>query len=198
MRRKGMSTSLFAIAASIAATASAPSCAQTADELSSPPASVQAKPAGQESSAGFLANAIPDAHFLEQTSRMAIGHSSNGKIREYAQQVAKAQTAAANSLTAWVNTSGPVVTTRSASPGSKARVSAARLLPAQANVLQRLSTLQGREFDALYISTQRDAFLQLTTIYQDYIEKGDDPGLHAIAVRELAEAMAALSRLDAL
>ncbi|WOJ89027.1 DUF4142 domain-containing protein [Methylocapsa polymorpha] len=194
MRGIFMSASLFAIAALIAA----PANAQTAGQANAPTDAAQASPAGQEPVAHFLASAIPNANFLAQTSRMAIGRSKNGKIRDFAQQIAKTQTAAANSLTAWVNTSGPVVTSRSTFSGSTARVSAPRLLQSQADLLQRLSILQGRDFDALYISSQKDALQQLANSYQGYIDNGGDPGLHAIAVRELENLMTALTRLDAL
>jgi len=186
------------MAALIATMASAPTNGQTAGQANAPPDSAQATPAGHESMAQFLANVIPNANFLAQTSRMSIGRSKNGKIRDFAQQIAKTQTAAANSLTAWVNTSGPVVTSRSTFSGSTARVSAPRLLQSQADLLQRLSILQGRDFDALYISSQRDALQQLTNIYQNYADSDGDPGLHAIAIRELANLKTALSRLDAL
>ncbi|WP_158811918.1 DUF4142 domain-containing protein [Beijerinckia sp. L45] len=58
-------------------------------------------------------------------------------------------------------------------------------LPASAADLDRLRGLQGREFDALYRSTQRDALMQLATLYRDYLQNGDDEALRALARSEL-------------
>lgn len=51
--------------------------------------------------------------------------------------------------------------------------------------LDRLRGMQGRDFDALYRSTQRDALTQLATLYRDYLQNGDDEALRAIARNEL-------------
>lgn len=204
MAGKFMSASLIALAAAVAPPQMA-RAAQAGDLMapSAAPTPAPAAPAAQNPSARFLSDAIPAAHFLEQTSRMAAARTKNSKIRDFAQQTAKAQTAAALSLTAWVNTSGPVVTGRSAIFGQSgaspvSRVTAPRLLQSQADQLQRLSTLQGRDFDAAYISAQRDGLQQLADVYQQYVDKDGDPGLHAIAARELVEVKKAMDLLAGL
>ena len=60
-----------------------------------------------------------------------------------------------------------------------------RLLPAGADDLSRLQAMSGRQFDALYRSTQLDSLRQLATLYRDYAANGDDPALRAMARREL-------------
>jgi predicted outer membrane protein len=60
--------------------------------------------------ARFVASAIPNANFIAAASRMASTNSHNDKIRKFAEALAKDQTAVANSLEAWVNVNGPVVT----------------------------------------------------------------------------------------
>lgn len=59
------------------------------------------------------------------------------------------------------------------------------LLPANAKDLSRLRSMSGREFDALYRSTQLDSLRQLSVLYRDYDANGDDPALRALAHREL-------------
>ena len=61
----------------------------------------------------------------------------------------------------------------------------AGLLPANREDLDRLKTLDGREFDALYRSTQQDSLRQLATLYRDYAANGDDAALRALASSEL-------------
>ena len=61
----------------------------------------------------------------------------------------------------------------------------AGLLPASRRDLDRLNALDGRQFDALYVSTQEDALRQLATLYRDYATNGDDPALRALASSEL-------------
>lgn len=72
------------------------------------------------------------------------------------------------------------------------------LLPAGQNDLDRLAGLKGRNFDALYRSTQLDALRQLSTLYASYIQNGDDPQLRAMATAELPKInrrIAAMRRL---
>ena len=59
------------------------------------------------------------------------------------------------------------------------------VVPAGMADLDRLRAMQGRDFDALYRSTQRDALSQLATLYRDYLQNGDDQALRAIAQTEL-------------
>ena len=75
---------------------------------------------------------------------------------------------------------GPAV-----APGAPGPLIGAGLLPANREDLERLKSLHGREFDALYRSTQQDALRQLATLYRDYASGGDDPALRALASSEL-------------
>ena len=61
----------------------------------------------------------------------------------------------------------------------------AGLLPANREDLDRLKGLSGRQFDALYLSTQQDSLRQLATLYRDYATNGDDASLRALASSEL-------------
>ena len=73
--------------------------------------------------------------------------------------------------------------------------SVAQTLPAEREDLSRLSSMNGREFDALYRSTQSDALQQLATLYRDYLRHGDDPALLAISNRELPKIKARIAEL---
>ena len=71
----------------------------------------------------------------------------------------------------------------------------AQTLPAERDDLSRLSASNGRDFNALYLSTQSDALHQLATLYRDYLRNGDDPALRAIATRELPKVNARIADL---
>ena len=59
------------------------------------------------------------------------------------------------------------------------------LPPSGQRDLERLRSMKGRQFDALYRATQNDSLRRLAILYTDYIANGDDPGLRALAQREL-------------
>ncbi|MGB6175459.1 MAG: DUF4142 domain-containing protein [Methylocella sp.] len=187
-----------ALAASVLA---APAAAQTGVDANPPPVSSgTSSPA--ELTARFVASALPTANFIAAASRMASAYSRNDKIRKFAEALAKDQTAVANSLDTWVDVNGPVVTRRSpytgkTGPGA-AKLSAPQLLPPQRSNLRRLSASQGRDFDSLYVSTLMEALAQLQTLYRDFAQTGADPGLQAIAARELPKVEQTISALRAL
>ena len=152
--------------------------------------------------AHFVASTIPTANFLATACRLAISNSHNTKIQKFAEALAKDQTTVANSLAAWVNVNGPVVNLRSPYTGQigpgAARLSAPNLLPAQVSNLKRLSASQGSGFDKLFVSTQMEALVQLQILYRDFLQNGTDPGLRAIATRELPKLEQTISELDKL
>ena len=189
------------IAKSLAALVlAAPAAAQAGVDANPPPVS-SGTSSPSELTARFMASAIPNANFIAAASRMASANSPNGKIRKFAEALAKDQTAVANSLVAWVNVNGPVVTRRSPYTGriggGTDKLSAPQLLPSQVSNLQRLSASQGSDFDGLYVSTLREALVQLQTLYRDFAQTNADPGLQAIADRELPKVEQTISALDA-
>ena len=203
---KRLSASVFAVQALAAVTAAMPAAAQTGDPATPPPAASPAPaPSGSSPSelmAHFVASTIPTANFLATASRLAISNSHNIKIQKFAEALAKDQTTVANSLAAWVNVNGPVVNLRSPYTGQigpgAARLSAPNLLPAQVSNLKRLSVSQGSGFDKLFVSTQMEALVQLQILYRDFLQNGTDPGLRAIATRELPKLEQTISELDKL
>ena len=52
----------------------------------------------------FVANARPNVDFLDVSSRLALDHSGNPRIRAFARSEAREQTITANSMVAWVQT----------------------------------------------------------------------------------------------
>ena len=205
---KRLSASVFAVQALAAVAAAMPAAAQTGDPATPPPAaspSPAPAPSGSSPSelmAQFVASTIPTANFLATASRLAISNSHNTKIQKFAEALAKDQTAVANSLAAWVNVNGPVVSLRSPYTGQigpgAARLRAPNLLPSQVSNLKRLSASQGSSFDKLFVSTQMEALVQLQILYRDFLQNGTDPGLHAIATRELPKLEQTISELDKL
>jgi predicted outer membrane protein len=164
--------------------------------------------AGQSSrTAAFVANALPNINFLNESSRMALNKSQSPAIRHFAHRQATIQTIAGNSMTAWANSAQAPVTGRSSFNGGP--LMGAIALPgqligatgdaltgglgasnafdanSQAQDLSRLSALNGSAFDELYRSTQLDSLNQLAMLYTDYAAHGDDPGLRRLARAEL-------------
>jgi predicted outer membrane protein len=203
---KRLSASVFAVQALAAVAAAMPAAAQTGDPATPPSAaspSPAPAPSGSSPSelmAHFVASTIPTANFLATACRLAISNSHNAKIQKFAEALAKDQTTVANSLAAWVNVNGPVVNLRSPYTGQigpgAARLSAPNLLPAQVSNLKRLSASQGSSFDKLFVSTQMEALVQLQILYRDFLQNGTDPGLRAIATRELPKLEQTISELD--
>lgn len=197
-----------ALAAMMVATSAA---AQTGVETNPPPASSPTPtpsgpspsgPSPSELMAHFVAIAIPTVNFIATASRLAIGNSHNSKIQKLAETLAKDQTAVANSLSAWVNVNGPVVSLRSPYTGQigpgAAKLAAPNLLPSQVSNLHRLSAAHGSDFDSLFVSTETEALVQLQTLYSDFMQNGTNPGLLAIAKRELPKVQQTISALEAL
>jgi predicted outer membrane protein len=180
--------------------------AQTGGEPAPPPAASTspAPPAvsASELTSHFVATAIPTTNFMATASRMAVSKSHNAKVQKFAAALATDQTALANSLAGWVNVNGPVVTLRSPYTGEigpgASKLKAPNLLPAQVTNLQRLSASNGHDFDTLFVSAQMEALVQLQILYRDFIQNGTDPGLHAIAARELPKVEQTISALDSL
>ena len=74
----------------------------------------------------------------------------------------------------------------------------AGLLPADRQNMERLSALDGRQFEALYRSTQQDSLRQLSTLYRDYATSGDDAALRALASSELPKVNRRLEQIGRL
>lgn len=93
---------------------------------------------------------------------------------------------------------GAVLTGRSVAedrPLTVTRAPRETTLPATGDTLARLSALTGPEFDALYRSTQGSSLRQLSAIYNDYAQRGDDASLRAMAIRELPKINRRLAEL---
>jgi predicted outer membrane protein len=160
------------------------------------PAAAGATLASLENAAAFMADAFPDVHFLNEASRMAIAHATNEKVRDLALSVAREETAAGISMMHWVRTSGHA--TPAEVPTLAVGFKPPRMLASQAGVLQRLSSVQGSDFDVLYVSVEKEGLRRLETVYQDFIQNGVDPGLHAIAAQELPAVKQLIAALDGL
>jgi predicted outer membrane protein len=149
----------------------------------------------------FLGTTIPGTNYIASASRMATTYAHNSKLRKIALDLAKDQTSVANSLTAWVNVSGPVVTRQNpyaVGGAGTTKIAAPRLLPDQVSLLQQLSQLRGASFDALYVSSVKETLGQLQTLFREFGEGGGDAGLRAIAKRELPKLEETISALNAM
>jgi len=166
-----------------------------------PPPEVPAVPQSAEPISRIIATAIPNANFVATASRMATAHAQNGKLGEFARNLAKDQTSVARSLTARVNVIGPIIARRPPSAGGGAggtNVSAPQLLPDQASTLRQLSQLRGPDFDALYVSSVKESLAQLQLLYRDVAKADGDAELRSLAQRELPKLEETISALGAM
>lgn len=126
---------------------------------------------------------------------MLSGYSHNGKIRKFAETLATDQTGVASSLAAFVNG-------RHLCPGRRRQAERPAMLPSQASDLRRLSAVRGHGFDSIYVSAyvsaMTEALGQLQILYRDFARTGANPGLQAIADRELPKVEQTISALNAL
>jgi predicted outer membrane protein len=163
---------------SILAFAAGPPKAQTAPPA--PPSAVA--PATDAQAVTEPSEALVDAFsnilLLNTTSHMAITHATSGKVRDFALRVAKDATAAGSFL--------------------KDRVYSAHMQPSQANVVQRLSSLQGRDFDLMYVSVERDALQRLETAYQVILGSSANPSLQEFATKKLPDVKQLIADLGGL
>lgn len=143
-----------------------------------------------------MENATPNVDFLDRSSRLALDHSKNQRIRSYARAVASEQTRAANALYDFSQAASTRVASQDAANGDglitgrsvavDGQVAHAdNRLPLGQEDLDGLDGLGGKDFDEQYKAKQLEALTQVETDYADYIAKGDDPVLLGIANREL-------------
>lgn len=170
----------FAAAALLSLTAAV--SAQTGTEAESKPkdapAAAPAEPATPKEQVRpavqmtrFLGTAIPGANYIASASRMAAAFAHGGKVRKLAADLAKEQTALANSLVRWVNVSASVVTRQNPyaeGRSGETRVQAPRLLPDQVSKLQELSNLRGQKFDSVYVASLKETLGQLQPLYREF------------------------------
>ncbi len=146
----------------------------------------------------FLANLAPNVDFLDQSSRFALTNSKNARVHDFALVQAREQTLAANAIDEWrqgnaagsqpgrqASGDGPLLTGRSAAVEGRSAAVADQRMPMGQEDLDSLEGLSGGDFDEQYRVKQRDALRQVEADYQDYIARGDDPMLLALASREL-------------
>lgn len=154
----------------------------------------------------FMANLTPNVDFLDRSSRFALTNSKSVKLKTFAHKEAADQTLTANALYDWSQTGGatavatadlPLQTGRSVATAGQTPIVDNRL-PAGQEDLDLLGGLDGKEFDDTYKAKQVVALQQVEADYKDYIAKGDDPILLAIASRELPKVERALAEIGKL
>lgn len=139
----------------------------------------------------FLDNAVPNIDFLDRSSRIAILDTKSAKVREFAKGTATDATNTANAIYDWSQASaGTAVASNDTAPLQTGRSVAVQQtpdlrLPRGQEDIDALYGADAKDFDAQYKQAQIDALTQVQTDYQDYIAKGDDAALKALATKEL-------------
>lgn len=167
----------------------------------------------------FLANLVSNVDFLDRSSRFALDNSKNARLRAFALSEARDQTPAADALYDWTLADAHPMTA-SAEPAKdldttptgstkplwpplaitdvKSDGKSDDRVPLGQEDLDSLEGLEGMAFDAEYKEKQRGALEQVEADYRDYLAKGDDLALLALAKRELpriAKRRAALGKI---
>ena len=133
----------------------------------------------------FLANLSPNVDFLDQSSRFALTNSKSARVHDFARAQAREQTLAANALDEWREASKATAPGGEPLQTGRSVATIDQRLPMGQEDLDSLEGLNGGDFDEQYRAKQRDALRQVEADYQDYIARGDDPVLLALASREL-------------
>ena len=138
----------------------------------------------------FLDNVVPNVDFLDRASRIAILDSKSAKVRDFAKGTATDATNTANAIYDWSKADGTTSVASNEAPLQTGRSVAVQQapdlrLPRGQEDIDALYGADAKEFDAQYKKAQIDALTQVQTDYTDYIAKGDDPALKALATKEL-------------
>ncbi len=164
-----------------------------------------------DTSDAFAANIRLKASFLVQASDLAKDRAGSDKIRQFAAGQKVEQVGVLDDLD---GLPAPVAQTfiaelsQPATGRSVARdpvidldtieapAGVGALMPAATIGLDRLSSLKGEAFDALYASVARGVISDMAAFYQAYSKTGDDTALRALAVRELPRTTTDLTALN--
>jgi putative membrane protein len=156
----------IAIAATLAASLILPVAAQQTPA----PQPTVAMPTTAE---GFRRMAMMSDAFEIQSSRLALEKSRNGIVRRFAQDMVRDHSMTSQAL-------------MGGAPAPATTASTAGLDPRHAAMLQQLAAApQGRAFDRLYGTMQRQAHSEAVALFTAYAQQGTDPNLRAFAQQTL-------------
>ncbi len=176
-------------------------------------ASFAAPPAEAATSAitdAFVAATTPAFEALRLADEYAAANGAGARLRAFAGRDEAAQADAADALTAWEQATRRADIAAANAPsidglGAVLYPFGAVVFPinihghvdtdAYRTALAQLAALQGPAFDSVYVAEQSSILRRLVEAYTDYIKNGDDPGLRAIAVRNLPRVRRLLAEL---
>ena len=119
----------------------------------------------------FVNQAASGGLFEVQSSELALQKSQDANVQEFAKQMITDHTANNQELIATAQAEGPTVPTQISSP--------------QAELMQTIQGAEGDAFDTAYVQAQTTAHETAVTLYQTYVQGGDNQALVAYAQKSL-------------
>jgi putative membrane protein len=112
---------------------------------------------------------VAAANFFEiESSKIALEKSSSEDVKKFAQQMIDDHTKAGEKLASVLKNQGMELPPRD-------------LAPKQADAIELLKKVDGKDFDAAYVSLQHGAHMEAVTLFMTYAAKPDDAALGAFA-----------------
>lgn len=129
--------------------------------------------ANSMSAQDFVNKAAIANKFEIETSQLAVKHSTNPKVKDFAQQMIDDHTKTGMKLTALLKS-------------GKADIKVPDTLDAKhENLLKALQTTPKENFDSRYIDIQEDAHKEAVDLFGSYSKNGEDATLKAFAAETL-------------
>jgi putative membrane protein len=127
---------------------------------------------GAYNAAAFIQKAGSGGMFAVLSSDLALKKATDPKVKEFARRMATEHRAANDKL---------VSTVRSA----QLPPPPTGLAPAHQDIMDKLSTAWGREFDGAYLDAQVQAHKDAVELFSSYVNEGDNAALRSFAQQTL-------------
>ena len=163
-------TLMMATAAAAAMMAATPSFAQTGGNLTPPPGSQQrtAMDMRGDTKDTYVTMAGASDLYEIQSSQLALERAQSEDVRRFAQMMITDHTGTTQRIMA-------------AARDLNMNPAPPKLMGEQAQMIQKLQTLSGAEFDKEYINQQRMAHKMALDLHSNYAQGGDAPQLQQVA-----------------
>lgn len=122
----------------------------------------------------FVKKASVSNLFEIETSKLALDRARNAKVKEFAQQMINDHTKAGEELKVSVQKSDV-----------DSEFIATELDSSRAEKLENLKETSGERFDQQYIETQVEAHDEAVSLFQDYVQNGEDKTIQQFAEKTL-------------
>jgi putative membrane protein len=128
----------------------------------------------KDSAHAFIEKATIGGQFEISSSRLALSNSQNADIKNFAQEMVDDHTQIGSKLKSVVAAENP-----------DRKQPTIALDPTHRDMLNKLNTARGDDFDRLYVRDQIEAHKEAVDLFRDYSDDGADDALKAFATQTL-------------